>query len=133
MKIDGGCYCGEIRYEAEVDPEKVVLCNCTDCQTMSGGTCHVNLLVAESDFRLVSGTPAEFVKTAESGRQRVMVFCGVCGTQLYATSPEGPRVFGLRVPTSRQREQLVPKQQVWHRSRPSWLRNLDGIPATEEQ
>jgi hypothetical protein len=133
VKIDGACYCGEIRYEAEVDPEKVVLCNCTDCQTMSGGSCHVNVLVAESDFRLVSGTLAEYVKTAESGRQRVMAFCGACSTQLYATSPEEPRVFGLRVPTSRQREQLVPKQQVWHRSQPSWLRNLDGIPATAEQ
>ena len=133
MKIDGACYCGEITYAAEVDPEKVILCNCTDCQTMSGGTGHVNVLVAESEFRLLSGKLAEYVKTAESGRQRVIGFCGSCSTQLYATSPEEPRVFGLRAPTSRQREQLVPKQQVWHRSQPSWLRNLDGIPATEEQ
>jgi hypothetical protein len=133
MKIDGSCYCGEISYEAEVDPEKVVLCNCTDCQTMSGGTCHVNLLVPENDFRLLSGKLAEYVKTAESGRKRVMRFCGTCGTQLYATSPEEPRVLGLRVPTSRQREQLVPKQQVWHRSKPSWLRDLDAIPAKDEQ
>jgi hypothetical protein len=133
MKIDGGCYCGEIRYEAEIDPEKVVLCNCTDCQTMSGGTCHVNVLVAESDFQLVSGTLAEYIKTSQSGNQRVMGFCGACSTQIYAVNADGPRVFGVRVPTSRQREQLVPKQQVWHRSQPSWLGNLDAIPATEEQ
>jgi hypothetical protein len=133
MKIDGACCCGEIRYEAEVGPEKVILCNCTDCQTMSGGAGHVNVPVAESDVRLVSGTPAEYVKTTESGHQHVIRFCGACSTQLYATSPEGPRVFGLRVLTSRQREQLVPKRQLWHRSQPSWLRNLDAIPATEER
>ena len=23
MKIDGGCHCGDITYEAEIDPEKV--------------------------------------------------------------------------------------------------------------
>ena len=36
MKIDGSCHCGRIRYEAEVDPAKVVICHCTDCQTLSG-------------------------------------------------------------------------------------------------
>jgi hypothetical protein len=133
MKTDGACCCGEIRYEAEVDPEKVFICNCTDCQRMTGGACHVNVPVAESDLRFVSGSPSEYVKTAESGHQRVIGFCGRCSTHLYATSTEGPRVFGLRVPTSRHREQLVPKRQLWHRSQPSWLRNLDGIPATEEQ
>src|SRR4029450_12628237 len=36
MKIDRGCHCGKIRYAAEVDPGKVVICHCTDCQTLSG-------------------------------------------------------------------------------------------------
>ena len=36
MKITGGCHCGAITYEAEVDAERVALCHCTDCQTLSG-------------------------------------------------------------------------------------------------
>jgi hypothetical protein len=36
MKIEGGCHCGSIRFEAEVDPATVVICHCTDCQTFSG-------------------------------------------------------------------------------------------------
>jgi hypothetical protein len=31
MKIDGACHCGRIRYEAEVDPERTVICHCTAC------------------------------------------------------------------------------------------------------
>ena len=31
MKVDGACHCGSIRYEAEVDPAKVIICHCTDC------------------------------------------------------------------------------------------------------
>jgi len=26
MNIDGGCHCGQIKYRAEVDPEKVEIC-----------------------------------------------------------------------------------------------------------
>ena len=36
MKIDGGCHCGYIAYEAEADPAKAMICHCTDCQTLSG-------------------------------------------------------------------------------------------------
>jgi hypothetical protein len=35
MKIDGRCHCGyDVRGRA--DPETTTICNCTDCQTMSG-------------------------------------------------------------------------------------------------
>src|SRR5262245_4627881 len=36
MKVDGRCHCGYITYEAEIDPEKVMICHCTDCQTLTG-------------------------------------------------------------------------------------------------
>ena len=36
MKIDGGCHCGNITYSAEIDPETVGVCHCTDCQTLTG-------------------------------------------------------------------------------------------------
>jgi hypothetical protein len=32
MQLTGGCHCGHITYEAEVDPETVRVCHCTDCQ-----------------------------------------------------------------------------------------------------
>jgi len=36
MKIDGHCHCGQITFEAEVDPNSVMICHCTDCQRLSG-------------------------------------------------------------------------------------------------
>ena len=122
MKIDGACHCGEIRYEADVDPEKVALCNCTDCQTLSGSAFRVNVFVDDANLRFLSGEAVEYVKTGESGNKRVQAFCRSCGTGLYATSAgEGPRVYGLRVGTIRQRDQLVPRRQAWLRSRLQWL------------
>jgi hypothetical protein len=36
MKIEGACHCGYITYVAEIDPDKVGMCHCTDCQTLTG-------------------------------------------------------------------------------------------------
>src|SRR5262249_58343413 len=30
MKIDGRCHCGYITFEAEIEPDKTLLCNCAD-------------------------------------------------------------------------------------------------------
>ena len=88
----------------------------------------------DANLRFLSGETVEYVKTGESGNKRVQAFCRSCGTGLYATSAgEGPRVYGLRVGTSRQREQLVPKRQAWLRSQPQWLSDLDNVPGTETQ
>ena len=42
MKIDGGCHCGAIRFEAEVNPNRTIICHCTDYQTISGAPYRVN-------------------------------------------------------------------------------------------
>ena len=41
MKITGSCHCGAISYEAEVDAGAVIVCHCTDCQTLSGSAFRV--------------------------------------------------------------------------------------------
>jgi len=132
MKIDGACHCGAIAYEAEIDPEMVTVCHCADCQTLSGTAFRVNVFAPEDKFRLTRGTPKAYVKTAESGNKRVQAFCAECGSAIYATSVgEGPKTYGIRVGTARQRAELTPKRQVWHRSAVPWLPEMEGL-ATKE-
>jgi hypothetical protein len=134
MKIDGQCHCGAITYEAEVDPEKVIICHCSDCQSLSGTAFRTVVPTREQDFRLLSGQPKSYIKTAESGNKREQTFCPECGTPLYATSVgDGPRMFGLRLGAVRQRDQLVPKKQYWARSALPWLPELGSIPKVEKQ
>jgi hypothetical protein len=52
MHIDGACHCGKVTYEAEVNPEKVIICHCTDCQTISGAPYRVNVPVRRESFTL---------------------------------------------------------------------------------
>jgi hypothetical protein len=134
MKIDGGCHCGFIRYEAEADPEEVGVCHCTDCQVFSGSAFRIGVPVPEADFRLLAGAPKVYVKTAESGGKRAQAFCPECGTHIYATSVgDGPKVFRVRVSTARQRNALPPRRQGWMRSAQPWLERLGALPGIPTQ
>ena len=134
MKIDGGCVCGHVTYEAEVDPDQVALCNCTDCQKFSGSAFRVGVPTKDSDFRLLSGELKVYVKTAESGGRRAQAFCPECGTHFYSTSTDpGPKVLRIRTSTANQRDLLPPKKQGWMRSAQSWLADLPRLPGIETQ
>jgi hypothetical protein len=118
MNVEGACHCGRIRFEAEVDPDRVRICHCTDCQTLSGTAFRVSAPCPQASFRLLAGQPKIYEKTAESGARRIQAFCAECGTQLYATAATGSdRTFNIRVGTLKQRAQLEPKGQIWCRSR----------------
>ena len=80
MKIDGRCHCGYIRYEAQIDPEKVMICHCTDCQTLSGSAFRTVALTREGTFKLLSGELKIYVKTGENGAKRPQSFCPECGS-----------------------------------------------------
>src|SRR5712664_1918964 len=95
MKIEGCCHCGKISYEAEINPDYVIICHCTDCQTISGSPYRVTVPVKTENFKL-RGQPKTYVKTAASGNKRVLAFCADCGSAIYSTSLEDPRVFTLR-------------------------------------
>ncbi|MCD7060841.1 GFA family protein [Pelagibacterium xiamenense] len=127
MKVEGSCHCGAVTFQAEIDPERVRICHCSDCQTLSGTAFRVVAPTPEADFHLISGEPTLYVKTAESGARRIQAFCGACGTPLYATAAEGEaRTFGIRVGALKQRGELHPKRQFWHRSRLPWLPDMPG-------
>ena len=91
MKVDGACFCGQITYEAELDTDRIVICNCTDCQSLSGSAFRTVAFTKEGAFTLLSGEMKVYVKIADSGNRRQQAFCGTCGSPIYATSdPAGP-------------------------------------------
>jgi hypothetical protein len=133
MKIDGSCHCGKITYEAEIDPAAVGICHCTDCQSLTGTAFRVTVFATEKNFR-ISGEPKVYVKIAESGAARAQAFCADCGSPIYTTSVgDGPKVYGIRTGTARQRAQLVPRRQSWHRSALRWLPEMECIETTLEK
>lgn len=125
MRVDGSCHCGKIRFEADVDPASVTICHCTDCQQLTGTAFRVSVPAAASALRFVGGTPKTYVKTADSGRQRIQGFCADCGTPLYSTGTDThPARYMLRTGCMTQRDSLVPREELWRQSALSWLPDL---------
>ena len=134
MKIDGQCYCGYITYEAELESDNLIVCHCTDCQTLSGSAFRTIAFSVEDGFKLLSGEPKIYVKKSERGVERPQAFCPECGTPIYGTVVgDGPKAYGIRASTIRQRDQLVPKTQIWTRSAQHWLVDLDDVHGLEKQ
>ena len=128
MKIDGGCHCGHLTYEAEIDLEQVGVCHCRDCQTFSGSAFRGFAPALEGTFKLLSGEPNRYLKTAASGHVNAMVFCPNCGTHICSTGAEpGSTFFGIRTGTARQRNELRPKVQIFCRSAQEWVWDLGSV------
>lgn len=134
MLVDGECHCGSIKYEAKVNPAHVLVCHCTDCQTLSGTAFRVVVAATAGSFQLIQGALSTYIKIGESGNPREQTFCGECGSPIYSAPPgPQPKVVSLRVGTLSQRRELVPSHQYWHRSSLHWLPQLASVEKTSEQ
>ncbi len=135
MKITGGCHCGEITYEAELDPDKVGICHCTDCQSLSASAYHVIAMAAGETFQITKGSPRIYVKTADSGNRRRLAFCGNCSSSIYSSEDsETPPLYNIRAGTMHQKREIDPVFECWYASALPWVestrntRKFDGNP-----
>jgi hypothetical protein len=131
MRIDGACHCGKITYEADIDPARVIICHCTDCQTISGAPYRANVPVLVERFHL-SGEPKTYYKRGDSGNDVTTAFCPECGSALFSSSSGRPGFFMLRLGAVKQRAELPPKAQGFCRSAMPWAMDINGVPRLPE-
>ncbi len=131
MHINGACHCGAISFSAEIDPSRVMICHCADCQVLSGAPLRAVVAAPIAGF-VLRGQPKTYVKLAQSGNRRAQVFCPECGTPLYGSALENPTSVIIRLGCVEQRAQLKPAVQIWQHSAVPWLADLPSIPASPE-
>ena len=119
-RIDGSCLCGDVCWEADVDPNRVGVCHCTDCQTVGGSAFQFTTRVARDQFTLQSGELTVYEKIAESGNPRAMSFCGRCAPMIHTSHTDGTGLLSLRLGGCRQKHEFAPRFQIWCQSALSW-------------
>src|ERR1041385_5532976 len=91
MKLEGGCYCGAVRYVAEGEPRLKAQCHCRECQYISRGSPNMFMLMPPDGFRYITGAPKQFAR-ADLESPVTREFCAECGTHLTTRRPGLPAV-----------------------------------------
>ena len=98
MRMEGRCYCGAVRYEAEGDPILKAQCHCRECQYITGGLANVVMAMPEPGFSYTKGAPKPY-RRADLPNPVTREFCGECGTHLATRSPRLPGAVMIKVGT----------------------------------
>lgn len=131
MKIDGGCYCGQVRYTFEGDPWAAMQCHCRECQYITGGNPNVFVVLPEAGFSYTQGTPESFTRgDIEDAVTRY--FCGNCGTAIGTKSPRAEGAMVVKVGTMDDPSFYKPSSAIFMKDAQTFHHVPDGVPSFEE-
>lgn len=98
MELEGGCYCGAVRYTTAGEPLFKGECYCRECQYIAGGSPNVVMGMPESGFAYTKGSAKGF-RRSDLEKPVTREFCPDCGTHLMTRAPGLPGVVLLKVGT----------------------------------
>jgi hypothetical protein len=130
MRLEGGCYCGRVRYVAEGEPTMKAQCHCRECQYISGGSPNMFLIMPADGFTYTRETPKQFTRS-DLERPVTREFCGECGTHLL-TRPPGLDFVVLKVGTLDEPGLFgAPQMAIFTIDKQSFHTIPEGLPAFE--
>ncbi|PZD71825.1 hypothetical protein C1752_04527 [Acaryochloris thomasi RCC1774] len=134
----GRCQCGQVRYEIRAEPLTVYACHCRECQRQSASAFGMSMPVPRAAVILLQGTPKQWSRTSDSGREVVCFFCGECGTRLFHNPTRNPQITNIKPGTLDDTRELRAVGNLWIRSAQPWIHcseetlNYQGQPTPEE-
>jgi len=128
--LEGGCYCGAVRYRAEGKPQLAAQCHCRECQYITGGSPNMFMLMPPEGFHYTKGAPKQFTRK-DIDNAVTREFCAECGTHLATRRPglpfailkagtlDDPSTFGL------------PRMAIFTIDKQDFHTIPDGLPSFE--
>jgi hypothetical protein len=91
---EGGCQCGAVTFEVDVDLDNTITCNCSRCQRLGA----VLAFAPRSSFELKSGEQ-NLSEYLFNKRQIRHLFCKTCGIESFAfgAMPDGSPIAAINV------------------------------------
>jgi hypothetical protein len=126
--LEGGCYCGAVRYRITAAPLVVTHCHCKDCRRACGAPFITWMSLASEAFAYTAGAPKIHKSSATGNR----AFCGTCGTSLAYHNDAHLEEIDVSAATLDDPAQVTPQDHVWSASMLSWVKMADGLPRLEK-
>jgi hypothetical protein len=89
--ITGRCLCGRVRFQVSEPLLEAEYCHCKRCQRRTGTFASASATTAPGSFRVTEGE--ELLGTFKPDDGWSDYFCRQCGSDIYAQSPEDPRLI----------------------------------------
>ncbi len=129
MKLEGGCYCGALRYVADGEPMMKAQCHCRECQHITGGSANVFIAMPIPSFSYTKGTPKQFSRS-DLARAVTREFCAECGTHVVTRSPGFPAVI-IKVGSLDDPSVFAPDLAIFTVDKQAFHHIPEGLPAFE--
>jgi hypothetical protein len=92
MGYEGGCRCGQVRFEISAQPLITMACHCTGCQKMTGGAFSLSVLTPSAGFTVTQGEP---VIGGLHGATR-HYYCPHCMSWMFTRPEDGDAFVNVR-------------------------------------
>lgn len=121
---DGGCTCGQVRYQVTSEPMIVHCCHCRGCQQNSGSAFALNALFEADRVRLISGKVEKITVPTPSGTGQDITRCSSCKVAVWSNYNMGglrEHVRFIRVGTMDNPDQFSPDVHIYTCSKQPWV------------
>ena len=125
---NGGCLCGDVRYQVVGRPIIGGACYCRDCQKTSGGGAAHGMMFPAAALTITSGTPATYDLAADSGNTVFRLFCPKCGVHLISWNSAAPEMRAIKVGTLDDPSDYASQGSVFAQSAQPWHRPDPDLP-----
>jgi len=126
--MEGGCFCGFVRYRAEEPTWHETNCHCSICRRTSGAAFVTWFTVRAEGFGFTRGEPTRFRSSSHGTR----TFCPRCGTPLTFRSDDAGDEVDVTTCSLDAPESLPPRDHTRVSSKLAWVALGDGLPAYPE-
>lgn len=131
--MQGGCACGEVRYELRSRPMWVNCCHCTWCQRETGSAFAVNALIETDCVTLLHGVPEPIHTPSNSGKGQIILRCPKCQVAVWSHyNGAGPKVAFIRTGTLDQPHDIEPDIHIFTTTKRPWVVLPPGKPSVPE-
>lgn len=133
--IEGGCTCGEIRYEALRPPMIVHCCHCRWCQRQTGTAFALNALIEADQMRVVKGKVEILPVASPSGKGQTIARCQSCRIAVWSSYYMGglkDYIRFIRVGTLDNPDIMPPDVHIFTCSKQPWVQVPEDATAVDQ-
>src|SRR5437879_2397886 len=121
--LEGGCFCGAVRYRIEGEASASGICHCRTCRKIASAPTLPFVTFKEEQVSFTRGKPVQFC----SSPPVVRTFCGQCGSPLTYRSTNEPGHVDIMTCSLDNPEAVPPTLHTWTSHKLAWDRVTDGL------